>query len=268
MPERLTGKILVVLQIAGYSLWLRCLNFGSRSPLTGSERCDVSLTSYGRRTRHVWKTLETIGRGEVRPRRVVLWLDEESVTAELPRTLQRLTRRGLEVRACADYGPHKKYFPYIMECPLDGPLVTADDDVLYPRQWLKGLVSAHREDEVTAYRCRTISSMPYSSWALCTSTASSLDLLPTGVSGVIYPPKVLNALRERGDEFMRYCPRADDFWLHYAAVASGVETRQVSETAAEWWPSRPRQKGLWHENFANGGNDAISAEVARAWLVE
>jgi hypothetical protein len=175
-------------------------------------------------------------------------------------------KRGLTIKHCVDYGPHKKYFPYVMEANLERPLVTADDDVLYPRGWLAGLVAAHRPDEVVAYRARMMSDDPYVSWPLCTSTIPSENLIPTGVSGVLYPPKVLKVLRERGDEFMRVCPRADDFWLHYAAVASGVLTRQVSESAATWWPTRPKERGLMHNNLLEGGNDTISKAAEKAWL--
>jgi hypothetical protein len=153
-----------------------------------------------------------------------------------------------------------------MEENLERPLVTADDDVLYPRGWLAGLVATYRPVEVVAYRARSMSGDPYASWPLCTSTVPSENLMATGTSGVLYPPKVLKVLRERGDDFMRVCPRADDFWLHFAAVASGVPIRQVSEFAATWWPTRPKERGLMHFNEMEGGNDAISTAARKAWL--
>lgn len=265
-PTSLSGNVILVFQIVVYTFWLKGINLYSRRALTGTCDVDVSLTTFGRRTRRVWRTVETIGRGVERPRRLVLWLDDAAVVNNPPRSLRRLMRRGLELRTCVDYGPHKKYFPHVMQHSLDRPLVTADDDVLYPRGWLESLHSAHRPEEVTAYRARTMNSGPYSSWPLCTTNEPSKDLVPTGVSGVIYPPKVLLALRERGDEFMQICPRADDLWLHFAAVASGVLSRQVSETASAWWPVRPKERGLWHENLANGGNDYVVETVAQAWL--
>lgn len=253
-------------QIGLYTLFLKVVNLWSRQPITGSCDFDVSITTYGSRTRRVWRTLETIGRGTLLPRSIVLWHEDEAVVRNPPPTLRRLMRRGLTLRHCADYGPHKKYFPYVMEENLDRPLVTADDDVLYPRAWLAGLVTGYRPVEVVAYRARSMSDDPYSSWPLCTSRAPSENLMATGTSGVLYPPRVLRVLRERGDEFMRVCPRADDFWLHFAAVASGVPTRQVSELAATWWPTRPMERGLMHYNQLQGGNDTISTAAKKAWL--
>jgi hypothetical protein len=254
-------------QIILYTLQLKVNNLCSRRSVIGESDIDVSMTTYGRRTRLAWRTVETIGRGALLPRRIILWHADESVVADPPRSLRRLAKRGLEIRHCADYGPHKKYFPYVMEESLVRPLVTADDDVLYPAGWLAGLAAANspNSDEVIAYRAKMMSDDPYVLWPLCTSAVPSRNFLATGVSGVLYPPVVLEALRKRGDEFMDVCPRADDFWLHYAALASGVLTRQISASAATWWPTRPRQHGLEISNGVGGGNDAISAATAAAW---
>ncbi|MFM8855791.1 MAG: hypothetical protein ACKOI2_01025 [Actinomycetota bacterium] len=253
-------------QVVIYTLRLGFSNRWSRRPIVGECDVDVSVTTYGVRTRRVWRTLETIGRGTRLPRSIVLWHEDPAWVMNPPASLRRLQRRGLTIKHCPDYGPHKKYFPHVMEGNLRRPLVTADDDVLYPRGWLRGLLANYRPDLVVAYRVKVITDGPYASWPACASTVPSFGLLPTGVSGVIYPPSVLEALYSRGDQFMRVCPRADDFWLHYAAVAVGVPTRQVWEAAANWWPTRPNEKGLEIHNALGGGNDAISEVVRNVWL--
>jgi hypothetical protein len=261
------GWALLVLQIAAYTWWLRIVNCWSRRPITGDREVDVSLTSYGRRTHEVWKTLETIGRGNERPRRVILWLDDEVSVTCPPTHLRRLIRRGLEVRHCPDWGPHKKYFPYIMQEECAVTLVTADDDVFYPKHWLSGLLAAHRDGQVTAYRARIRCDSPYSCWPKCGTDQPSDRVFATGVSGVAYPPELLSVLRSRGDAFLSVCPRADDFWLHYAAVANNVPIRQVSAVAKEWWPHPSTfRDGLWAENLKKGTNDAVSEPAKRAWL--
>ncbi|MDG4664230.1 hypothetical protein [Mycobacterium sp. 236(2023)] len=255
------------MQIFIYCLLLRIHNVYSRRPITGDSDVDVSMTTYGKRTKSVWKSLETIGRGDIRPRRLILWHEDAAVVEKPPRPLQRLVNRGLILRHCIDYGPHKKYFPYVLDEELNRPLVTADDDVIYPRDWLAGLMKAYRPDEVIAYRARVIEEdKPYSSWRPCTHSSPAANLLATGVSGILYPPKVLRSLRLKGDEFMGVCPRADDFWLHYAAIASGVLTRQVSNSAATWWPIKPRLEGLEVHNVLGGGNDAIAKAVRDSWI--
>jgi len=264
-PESLALKVFLHAQILVYTIGLKMRNLTSRRPILGTCGVDVSITTYGDRTRQVWRTLETIGSGEVLPQKIYLWLEDEAMVLNPPPALRRLMRRGLEIKHCMDYGPHKKYFPYVMQERLERPLVTADDDVLYPPGWLAGLVESQSPDEVIAYRAKVMSDDPYVLWPLCTSALPSENFLATGVSGVLYPPRVLRALRQRGDEFMRVCPRADDFWLHYAAVTSGVLTRQVSELPATWWPIRARQKGLEIVNVLGGGNDAVAKAVEKVW---
>ncbi|MET0954975.1 MAG: hypothetical protein ABWY68_03430, partial [Cryobacterium sp.] len=121
-----------------------------RRPVTGTGRAVVNLTSYGHRIDTVFYTIESIARGALRPRRVILWLDDADVVADPPPALRRLMKRGLEVLWCADYGPHKKQYAYASTmASAELPLVAADDDVLYPRLWLADLLAAyarHPED--------------------------------------------------------------------------------------------------------------------------
>lgn len=106
----LTGAEFVLL-----SLQLRLLNRKSTDPVIGDGDANVSLTSYGKRISSVWQTIETIGLGTVKPHRLILWLDDDAVVTDPPAPLRRLLARGLEIRHCRDYGPHKKYFPYVDE---------------------------------------------------------------------------------------------------------------------------------------------------------
>ena len=45
-------------------------------------------------------------------------------------------------------GPHMKYFPYVNSVSEHTrPLVTADDDKRYSREWLNGLIEAYKEND-------------------------------------------------------------------------------------------------------------------------
>jgi hypothetical protein len=126
-------------------------------------------------------------------------------------------------------------------------------------------MKAHQPEHVTAFRARIRTAEPYRAWPMCETTVPSESVFATGVSGVAYPVKVLAALRDRGDEFMSVCPRADDFWLHYAAVATGTPVRQVRNEAAEWWSILSAiTNGLYRENIT--ANDQISSPARHAWL--
>jgi hypothetical protein len=241
----------------------------SASVVTGTAGAVVSMTSYGKRLRDVHLTIESIGCGDLLPSRLILWLDDIGAVRKPPAPLARLQRRGLEICACKNYGPHKKYYPYVeSQEGFFAPLVTADDDVIYPCTWLSGLVRAHEEFPacVNCYRARTIlltksGLAPYRDWPLCHSSEPRPTVIATGVSGVIYPPGLLQVLREAGIEFESRCPRSDDLWLHVQALRAGFSVRQIRPAPSEF-PYIPGSQvdSLYIDNCVEtDGNDRQSA---------
>lgn len=224
----------------------------------------VSLTTFGRRIPTAFAAIESIGLGSVRPARLVLWLDSADDLANLDHRLRRLVARGLEVRLSENFGPHTKYYPYVRDLwTADSCLVTADDDIIYPPNWLKLLSKAHATAPaaVNCHRARTISVQDgviasYADWAGAQTVEPGPRIFATGVSGVIYPSELLGELQRRGDDFRQVCPRADDIWLHFVAVSSGVEVRQLRARGRHYAVIVPAQVDkLQNENVAAQGND-------------
>ena len=153
--ERTLRRIEKLAQMARLEL----RNRFSRTSLLSEAGPVVSLTTYGKRAKTVYLAIESIGRGTALPSRLILWLDELDFFKDLPKQLRRLQARGLEVRLCENLGPHKKYYPYVeSQDHFDLPLVTADDDILYPPGWLKGLVNGMRRypGTIHCYRARVL----------------------------------------------------------------------------------------------------------------
>ena len=252
--------------------WLRgrqlaARNRRSTTPVTGEAPLIVSLTSYGPRLGVVHLAIESIAAGTVRPQRLILWVDEGTDIEALPAAVLRLRGRGLEIRPTLDLGPYKKIIPTLPETVQAGggrlPVVTADDDVLYPRSWLSRLIGAAAADPelVHCFRARDVvvhdgQLAPYAQWRLCVNTRPGFDRIATGVSGVYYPPALLDALAAGGDAFREKAPRADDLWAHHTAVAAGIRIRQVSSLARHF-PEIPgtRQSSLYASNLKQGAND-------------
>jgi hypothetical protein len=244
---------------------LRRRGADGKRPLIGDAPVVVSLTSHGQRVQDVSLAIESIGAGRVRPLRLILWLDDERTFAELPEPLTRQMARGLEVRLTDNYGPHTKYFPYVRSVEShELPLVTADDDILYPRHWLARLLTAYvdRPDLVSCYRANVVCLdgdhlAPYSSWPRSKDTVASVTRFATGVSGVIYPPAMLDELSARNDAFRASCPRADDVWLHWVALRTSRPVRQISPTPRHFpvVPGSQSDTSLMKHNVDSGGND-------------
>ena len=222
------------------------------------------MTSYGTRLKTVHLALESIAAGSVLPSRLILWVDSAEALANLSPELGRLVARGLEIHLTDDYGPHTKYYPYLLSMGIiDFPLVTADDDQIYSKWWLEGLIRSYDEhpELVNCYRAHTIrlegdSIAPYRTWGPCMSTKPSLLHFATGVSGVIYPPFFLRLLKEVGSGFIHSCPKSDDIWLHANALQAGITIRQLWERQLRF-PFSPETQdvGLYHSNVLLDRND-------------
>jgi hypothetical protein len=223
----------------------------------------LSMTTQPHRLELVHYAIESIARGTRKPSRLHLWITDEKSYSNLPSSLQRLTARGLEIHLTEELGPHTKYSPYVTrETRFAAPLVTADDDVIYPRDWLEQLIQGHEANPSAihcfrAHRMRMANARPtpYNSWAPCEDTRPSHLNLITGVSGVIYPPEYLLYLKQQGTDFTRCCPHSDDVWLTVVALRGGFKIAQLFD-ASRVFTTIPRSqtKRLYNLNVILGEN--------------
>ncbi len=238
----------------------------SSDPVCAKGGVTVSLTSHSTRTERVYLAIESIAAGIEKPGRIILWLDDARIFDDLPESLRRLRKRGLEIRMCDNYGPHTKYYPFIEYEEIEGPLVTADDDSFYPPTWLKRLHEEHEAtpEIVVAYKALRVQITneriePYLNWRFCLEEEADLRNFALGVGGVIYPAAFLRRLKEAGTAFIACCPRHDDVWLHANAVRQGYEVRQISNDVNHF-PLVPgtQRIGLKNSNRIGGDDQAIS----------
>jgi hypothetical protein len=146
---------------------------------------------------------------------------------------------------------------------VEVPLVTADDDVLYPRYWLKKLVEAFQQfpEVVNCYRARVMvlskdGIAKYESWAMADSTTPSFRHFATGVGGTIYPLPLQRALKQQGTAFLNCCPKSDDIWLHVQSLRAGYRIRQIYKKQFRLIEIPGTQIiALHQDNLARGGND-------------
>lgn len=254
-------------------LWLlrlKAVNRWARSTVTGDADVIVSLTTFGSRLGSVAYTVESIGAGKAKPRRIVLWLDDPQAFARRPASLRRLEARGLETRLTENLGPHTKYFPILEEAiESELPVTTADDDILYPRWWLARLLAAARSypTVINCYRASVVALdgrdvAAYDDWPRCTDTTAGLTRFGTGVSGVLYPLTMLEELRRRGTAFKDVCLKADDIWLHWVALRAGILVRQIDRKPRHF-PLVPgtQAESLMATNVAHRRNDAYVAAL-------
>jgi DNA-binding beta-propeller fold protein YncE len=274
-PRRLSWRLRRMLGDTKRLLRLHLRNRWSRETLLDPSGPVLSLTTHGRRLRGVFYAIESIGLGSRKPRRIMLWLDDEKTFFDLPPHLQRLRERGLEINLSGNFGPHTKYYPYIeQENEFRDPLVTADDDMIYPPDWLRLLIDAHEVNPVAihchrAHRMNMSNGrfMPYKDWDPCVGVSPSHLNFLTGVSGVIYPPEFLQHLKRQGRSFEDCCAMNDDIWLTVNALRGGFKIAQVRNLSV-LFPSIPgSQTGtqrLYEVNVLAGGNQIQLARTFSA----
>lgn len=244
---------------------LKRQNLTSNNSLLSDSGPIVTLTSFGERLKVVFYTIESIANGSQLPSRLTLWVEKEWLDKGLPDSLQRLQKRGLEIKETENLGPHKKYFPEIMsERGLDQVFVTADDDTLYPKYWLDRLWKSHKAnpDVIHCFRAHRIQFdtngklKSYAEWGKCLSRKPSHLHFSTGSCGVLFPAKMRTELRNLGDAFKTQCPYADDIWLNATALNAGIPVSQVVEVPKRFYEiPGTRQAALATFNNGKGGND-------------
>lgn len=234
----------------------------------------VSLTSYPPRFPTLHRTLHCLLRQTVRPDRIVLWIGE---TEELPQATRKLEAHGLEIRCTRHLGAFTKLVPALAVFP-QAFIATADDDAYYPPDWLECLSASYDEDS-PAILCRRAhrpafepdgSFLPFDSWQTDVRDAAarrpSADLIPTGVGGVLYPPRSLDPTVADETLFTRLCPHTDDFWFYWMARRAGSLYRLVGPGFDYLdWPGS-QVANLHAENLRGRYDREIAALVAHFGL--
>lgn len=79
--------------------------------------------------------------------KVVLYLSHEEFPKgleDLPRSLIRLHKRGVDINfTCENIRSYKKLHYALSDFP-ELPVITADDDVLYPSRWVNDFMESHK----------------------------------------------------------------------------------------------------------------------------
>jgi len=242
----------------------------------------VSLTTIPERIGTVALCLDSLLRQSIKPDRLVLWLSESNEPGRplisqtsLPDNLLRLVPRGLEIRWCKDIRSYRKIIPTLHAHPK-ALIVTADDDIFYPRYWLKALYQAYQAEPqyVHCHRAHLIKyavagdAMPYQQWDMLANgyQGPSFDLFPTGCGGALYAPGHLHPDVLNEDTFVALCPKADDVWLKAMSILANVPCKKVASVTFPLIEVRiPNNRTLCSENFTLNGNDLQIKAVAERY---
>jgi|GEM_PF-462738 len=258
----------------------------------------VSLTSYGKRLAATAPyAIATILQQTAPPDKIILYVahnDKENI----PPIMEKLTEKGLEIRFVEDTGSYKKLIYALQEFP-DDYIITADDDVFYPKNWFEQLLAEHQKHrkKIICHRAHGIkvdenhNPVPYINWDSCIdpefyfahvllSQEQSVPrhlpecVFPTGVAGILYPPHCLYKDITNKELFMKLAPKADDVWFWAMAVINkeyfGDENPYIvvengySRNLQDIEPSQAQgENALWSYNSMGGNDRQLKAVIER-----
>ena len=251
----------------------------------------VSLTSYGLRTKNTAPyAIYSLFKQTVLPDKIILWLDKENWSRDnIPSLLKRLECFGLDIRFCEDIKSYKKLIPTIENFPEDH-IITVDDDVYYPKNWLEQLLVAHKENpnKIICHRAHGIKVdenhdlVSYNDWDFYiepsvyfnNSVHQYESLFPTGCGGILYPPKCFHKDIVNKELFMKLAPKADDIWFWAMAVINKeyfesetpyvvVENGYSKELQLIDLEQQQGENALWNYNLQEGNDKFLKAVVER-----
>jgi hypothetical protein len=226
----------------------------------------VSLTSHPPRFPMLRQALDSLLGQDMRPDAVVLWLARHEF-ASLPSDILRLD--GLTIRQCEDLRSYKKLIPALEAYP-GAFVLTADDDLVYPRTWVRDFVQAYRgQNEVICRRKREVSLdpsgkalTPYNTWPIIQDEAKGDWVFPTSCHGMLVVPGSLSPKVADMKQAQRLCPMNDDIWWWWWAYPNLVRSIVGSDPIRDLPTGKD---GLWSQHNRDGGNDRQIAAMIDAY---
>ena len=212
---------------------LSCISDDQLGKNAGPAMVDViiSLTSIPSRLSTLHLTIKSLLNQGVSFEKIILWLHQD-LENNLPPALERLQGKRFEIRYSTTTEPHRKLIETLKLYP-DRIIVTCDDDVMYPADWLFRLLESwkHTPDDIVAHRCRKIrikngEIRPYRNWHSEPTGESSPLAVALGWGGVLFPPGSLDDRVLDRDTYMRLSPNADDLWYKAMAMLKGTAMRK------------------------------------------
>jgi hypothetical protein len=233
-----------------------------------NENIVVSLTTFGKRINEVYLTIESLARQTVKPKRILLWLDEKEFNpSDIPKSLKLLETRGLEIMYCPNLKSYKKLVPTLLL--NDGfSIITVDDDIIYNRDMIEVFFKMSKvfPDTILCGACKQIKIekdeiQPYDKWESNTSETfipSKLNIA-IGFGGVYYPKGIFDSRVLDKRLFMNLAPNADDLWFKVNSILNHKLTVNVSNyfdrTASRLIIFNKQEDSLSLSNVLEGQND-------------
>lgn len=231
----------------------------------------ISFTSYKPRFKTLHLTIKTLMAQTVKPDIIVLWVSSKDYEF-LPKKVINLknNHKNFKISKCDDVKSYKKLVPALKEYP-DSYIVTADDDIFYPRKWLEELIGNRKSSsDIIAHRVHSVKVKNgkiarYGEWEKSVVSSSNKILFPTTGGGVLYPPNSFHSDVTNSQNFLHLCPTADDIWFFWMAKLKGTAIKYSGYNLnLVSWPGTDAG-GLAEKNVGNSKNDEYIKNLSKIY---
>lgn len=201
----------------------------------------VNLTTTAARQDICMHAVLSLINQSLQPDVVRLWISKDpylrdSGISDVPQWVSELNTINhiIEVRWVDNTGPYRKLLPALSSARPGDLIVTADDDIVYGRDWLKelvGMANKYPGELVAArVRCKVRNifgvKASYIAWPIIgVDKAISADYVITHGGGAVYSADIIRSDLVKDDGYMSVCPTADDLWYSRIVQESKVPVR-------------------------------------------
>lgn len=236
----------------------------------------VSLTSFPPRIIDLKYTLYSLVKQSILPEKIVVWLAEEEFPlkkSELPSEILKFENYGVEFHWCKNIFSYKKLIPSLKNFP-QYHIITADDDIFYPRGWLRILWNEHEKypSDVIAHRAHEIWLNKdgyidkYSYWRKSVNVPNAhYRYFATGAGGILYPAGSLYHHITKSDMFLALAPKSDDIWFWAMTILANTKIRIAENCICDLILHNPQNEvlGIHTLNSINVKQNFNDEQIAR-----
>ncbi|GAB3644490.1 hypothetical protein GCM10028812_54020 [Ancylobacter sonchi] len=192
----------------------------------------------------------------------------------IPYEFQQKMKLDSRLKWCRvpNIGPYRKLLPLIADPILHNSLIaTADDDTIYPSDWLSTLVYYyHRYNCVIAFRGHRMLRnggvfAPYRRWMKKSKIENpSIYNIGTGKDGILYHPSFFSDSVTNIFDAITIAKTSDDLWFKWHTAINRVSTYLINQDyRINTFPGTGVGPNLYSNFNVDGANDKAVAELEK-----
>jgi len=225
----------------------------------------ISLTTIPSRIFNIEKTINSLLKQNTKPCEIIIWLSNQYKRIDGNIIIPNfILDSDITIKYCEDIGPFTKLFYTLKEEWefSETNIITVDDDVYYPPNWLSKLIeySNKNPNSCIGYRGRVLKNkLHYNSSILYKGSPSSEPLevdIITGTWGALYKPKFFTSeifnYKKINDNFF-----VDDLWITGNLAKNNIKRLIIEDVGITPLYEVSEIDSLWSINSLSKNNDKM-----------